>query len=61
MADEEARRRTEAEARREAEEARRRAEEEERLRKISESERPVVTKSLFCPHGNIVGRCPDCS
>ena len=53
MSDDEARRRAE-------EEARRRAEEEERLRKISESERVPVTKSMFCQHGNPVGRCPDC-
>jgi membrane protein involved in colicin uptake len=57
---------SEDEARRAAEEARRRAEEEarrraeeERLRKISESERDA-TRSMVCPHGNIVGKCSLC-
>ena len=58
---------SEDEARRAAEEARRRAEEEarrraeeERLRKISESEHPDATRSMVCPHGNIVGKCSLC-
>jgi hypothetical protein len=60
MTDEEARRRAEEEERRRAaEEARRRAEEEERRRR--KIEEPDAVRSMFCQHGNIVGRCPICN